>query len=307
MAPILAVLADPILPVFAIMALGYAMGRFGVTSQEDARRINRFAMMIFLPVLIFGLLAAAPVERFALVPVLAYAAMQGVIFAVGYWAARRFLKRDAAEAVLLAFCGIFANNAFFTLPIAVFLYGPEDVLPITEIVMLDSTVTFAGSIVALQLIADGRASARSVAGAMLRSPVIVAILLGLAVAVSGVDVPMPVATFIAFNGSAAAPMALFSLGIVLSATRFTADPAVLAFSAVKLVVFPGAVALALGLADGALGPVAGVDPRFVLAAAGPSGTMAFSLALLYGVRTETIAQIVIWTSVLSLLSLALLA
>ncbi|MEO1277003.1 MAG: hypothetical protein AAFV96_17060, partial [Pseudomonadota bacterium] len=40
------VLADPILPVFAIMALGYAMGLLGVTSQEDARRINRFAMRI---------------------------------------------------------------------------------------------------------------------------------------------------------------------------------------------------------------------------------------------------------------------
>ncbi|MEL6209411.1 MAG: AEC family transporter, partial [Pseudomonadota bacterium] len=79
MATVLAVLADPILPVFAIMALGYAMGLLGVTSQEDARRINRFAMMIFLPMLIFGLLAEAPVERFALVPVLAYALVQVVI------------------------------------------------------------------------------------------------------------------------------------------------------------------------------------------------------------------------------------
>lgn len=307
MATVLAVLADPILPVFAIMALGYAMGLLGVTSQEDARRINRFAMMIFLPVLIFGLLAEAPVERFALIPVLAYALVQVVIFAAGYWASRRLLGRDRAESFLLAFCGIFANNAFFTLPIAVFLYGAEDVLPITEIIMLDSTVTFAGSIVALQLIADGRASVPAVARAILRSPVVVAIVLGLAFALSGLSMPGPAATFIAFNGSAAAPMALFSLGIVLSATCFSADPAVLAFSAVKLVVFPGAVALALLAAGAVLGPMAEADPRFVLAAAGPSGTMAFSLALLYGVRTETIAQIVIWTSVLSLVSLALLA
>jgi len=35
--------------------------------------------------------------------------------------------------------------------------------------------------------------------------------------------------------------------------------------------------------------------------------MAFSLALLYGVRTDAIAQVIIWTSVLSLFSLAYLA
>ena len=45
----------------------------------------------------------------------------------------------------------------------------------------------------------------------------------------------------------------------------------------------------------------------VLAAAGPSGAMAFALALLHGVRTDQIAPVVIWTSVLSLMSLAWLA
>lgn len=48
-------------------------------------------------------------------------------------------------------------------------------------------------------------------------------------------------------------------------------------------------------------------PLFVLNAAGPSGAMAFALALLYKVRTDAIAPVIIWTSVLSLFSLAWLA
>ena len=59
------------------------------------------------------------------------------------------------------------------------------------------------------------------------------------------------------------------------------------------------------------GQVTGVSARwhdlFTLTAAGPSGAMAFALALLHGVRTDAIAPVIIWTSVLSLLSLAWLA
>ena len=48
-------------------------------------------------------------------------------------------------------------------------------------------------------------------------------------------------------------------------------------------------------------------PIYVLSAAGPSVAMALSLALLYDVRTETIAQIMVWTGVFSLVSIVVLA
>lgn len=48
-------------------------------------------------------------------------------------------------------------------------------------------------------------------------------------------------------------------------------------------------------------------PLYILASAGPSGVMAFSLALLYSVRTDAIMQVTVWTSVLTLATLAFLA
>jgi len=45
----------------------------------------------------------------------------------------------------------------------------------------------------------------------------------------------------------------------------------------------------------------------LLNAAGPSGAMAFSLAVLHGIRTDKIAPVIIYTSILSLFSLAWLA
>ncbi|MEM6678972.1 MAG: AEC family transporter [Pseudomonadota bacterium] len=295
------VLADPILPVFAIAALGYGLGRAGLADMSEARAVNRFAMTVPLPVLVFGLIASAPIERFQPGALAAYALVEGLFFAGGYRLARRVLGRAPDEAVLLAFCGIFANNAFFVLPIALFLHGPDNVIGITQVITLDSTVTFAGSIMALQLIASGRVGPAVVARTMVRSPIIVAIVVGLLVAALGIPLPSSVDTFVFFTGAAAAPLGLFALGVVLSGTVFGRDPAVLVFSTIKLVCFPAAIAAAIWLVGGAEGA------RFVLASAGPSGTMAFSLALLYGVRTEAIAQIVLATSVLSLPLLAALA
>ena len=65
--------------------------------------------------------------------------------------------------------------------------------------------------------------------------------------------------------------------------------------------------LAVWIGFALLAPDSRMHDLFVLNAAGPSGAMAFSLALLYGVRTETIAPVIIWTSLLSVFSLAVLA
>ena len=49
------------------------------------------------------------------------------------------------------------------------------------------------------------------------------------------------------------------------------------------------------------------DDMFLLNSAGPSGAMAFALALFYHTKTDTIAPVIIWTSVMTLFSLAWLA
>ena len=47
------VLTHNILPVFAMLALGFLMGRTGKASVEEARAANRIAFLVFQPALIF--------------------------------------------------------------------------------------------------------------------------------------------------------------------------------------------------------------------------------------------------------------
>ena len=299
----LTVLQDPILPVFAIMALGFVMGRAGFVTDTDARLINRVVMTIFLPLMVFGVIAHAPIRDFALIPVLIYAGAQALIFSLGFLLSRKLFRIGPRESVLIAFGAVFANNALYILPLSVLLYGTENVLPVTTIVTWDATVTFGAAMIAMQLMEAGRVSPGAILRSFARTPMLIAIVIGVAVSLAGLTLPAPVETFTQFNGAAAAPMALFALGVILSATSFRPDGAVVSFTLIKLFVFPAAVAL--GLYTFATPEPA--NDLFLLASAGPAGAMSLSLALLHGVRTDTIAQVMVYTNVLTLGTLALLA
>lgn len=300
---ILQVLMDPILPVFTIMAFGFVMGRTGKANVDDARLLNRFAMSILLPVFIFGIIANTPISSFSFFPIAVYAGVQAIIFTIGFSFAYRLFKRSAGEAILLGFCGIFGNNALYILPMSVLLYGPENVLPVTAIVTLDAIVAFGCSMLALQIISLGKARVSSVVFSIAKLPMIQAIILGVILNLIGIMVPAPINTFVNFSGAGAAPVALFALGVVLSQTQFRPDATVITFTIIKLLLFPASIWQGLET-------FAFDDPGkglFLLGAAAPAGAMSFSLAMLYNIRTDAIAQIIITTSVLTLLTLAALA
>ena len=300
---IIDVLLDPILPVSAIMVIGYVAARRGRATLEDARSINRFAMSVLLPMLIFDLVVHAPLADYRLAPVAGYALVQWAIFGLGYLLATRVFRRQKGEAVLLGFGGIFANNAFYVLPMALLIYPEGNLVPLTAIITLDSTVTIGGTIILLQIIRAGEARPGEVLRSVLGTPLIQAMILGALFQLAGLSVPAPVDTFLGFAGVATAPAALYALGIVMAQAPLRIDPVVGAFSAIKLVIFPAAV-------WGALAFAAPGDPGlslYHLAAAGPVGVTAMSLALLYDIRTDAIAPVIVWTSLLSVFTLAVLA
>ena len=248
MSDALSVLLNSILPVFAILAIGFVMGRTGRLNADDARLINRFAMTVLVPILIFRIVTGAPLQEFSLLPVVLYALVQTAVFASGFVLARKVFRRDARESVLLAFSGIFANNVYYVLPISILIYGESGVLPVTAIIVLDTTVSFALVTMVLQIMNVGAVSPGSVLRSIGTSPILLALIAALLFVATGLALPKPVETFLNFNGNAAAPVGLFALGVVLSGTTFKADATVVSFSMIKLLLFPALIWLALSTA-----------------------------------------------------------
>lgn len=298
----LSVLTGNILPVFSVLALGFILGRAGTVSEGEARAANRIAFLIFQPALIFPLVAKYDASTFPIVALALYVAAQAICFTLAYLTARRIFGREHGESWLLGMAVVFTNTLLYVWPISVLIYGAAGATPITAIVAWDSTVSFAFFIISMELIA-GKYGTGAAVRSMGRNPVLMAILLGLVVNISGLTLPAPVETALHYAGVAASPLTLLAVGIILSGSRLTPTPVVAGISALKLLLFPAMVWALIAVVH----PSDPAAPQFLLAAAGPSGMMAFSLALLHGVRTDAITPVIIWTSLLSVIPLALLA
>ncbi len=298
----LQVLTHNILPVFAMLALGFVMGRVGTAKQDEARALNRIAFLVLQPPLIFILLTGLDLPTIRLDAIGLYAAVEVVAFLTTFTLCRKLFGCERDEAFLLGMCVVFVNSLLYIWPISALIYGDEGALPIAAIVAMDASISFAFFIIGIELIA-GKGGAASALPRIIRNPILITIILSLVVNLSGVPIPEPIMTAARFAGAAAAPMTLFAMGVVLSSHSVVPSLPVAGVSAMKLVIFPVLLWLAFEVAS----PENPWKGLFILCAAGPSGAMAFSLALLHGVRTDRIAPVIIWTSLISLLSLAWLA
>nr|WP_272490766.1 AEC family transporter [Mesobacterium pallidum] len=296
------VLVQDVLPVFSMLALGFGMGRLGTASEAEARVLNRIAFLVMQPALILPLVAATDWAAFNFRALGLYIGAQALVFTAAYLAVRHLFRRDRLEAWLLAMATVFVNTLLYVWPISELIYGPGNAAPVAGIVTWDSTGSFAFFIITAELM-SGRGSLRETGGRILRNPVLIAIALGIVLSLAAVALPGPVLTAATFAGAGAAPLTLFALGVILSGQALRPSPVVAAIAGTKLLVFPAVVLGALML----FSPGDSWTPQMLMAAAGPSGAMAFSLALLHGVRTDAIAPVIIWTSVLSLISLSALA
>lgn len=287
------------------MLLGIIMAKGGLFDIAAAQAINKFVFFVVLPALVFSLVAWAPLEQVQFQAVLRYFITDICIFLAASLIARFVLKCGKGEAILLGMASCFVNHVLFILPIATILYGEDVRVPITAIIFIDTVLVFGAVVVGLEIASHRGESPLRVVLSFLKNPVLIAIFLGLLVNLFGLALHPGIRTFTAFAGSAVAPAALFSLGIILSEAKLArVDAPALLVTSIKIVVHPLLVWLLLS-------NVADLSQLWkdsvVLTAAGPCGAMPFVLALQYKVRSESIGLAIIYSTVASLVTLSIIA
>lgn len=290
---------DAVVPVFAIIGIGWIAGhRWGVNA-EVAGVLNRFVFAFALPALMFRLLATAPVFEFQWPLLAAYFSGQVVVWLIAFAAMALVWKRGLAERALGAVSAGLPNHVFLALPIVVWLLGEAGALPVLMIVTLDALVIYSLTMVLMEIATHAgpdRHPIRAVFESYRRSPQLLAILLGLGWALAGFPLPAAVETGTKFLGAAAAPTALFVLGSHLSRTRIKGNRRLLAvLIGLKMVVHPLLVWL---IAIQVFG-LHGADLwTAILVAAAPVGATSFVLGQHYGrFRDEASAAVAISTAI----------
>lgn len=286
-----------LLPFFALIALGYALGRGPLAPAAAQVGLRLFVLYAALPAFVFRFVVEAPPPPAA--ALLAPAAFALATLAAGALAALLSPPRSRALAAMGA---VSANVGYLGLPaIAVSPLGADPAAAGAAIAILVFDVL--GTMNANMLLL-ARGGVRAGAAAMLRAPLVWAMLAGLGVRLAGLVLPEPLARLAALLAGGAVPGALISLGAALAAgggaiATGPLRPVRVALPG-KLLLHPAfawAAAAAFGLPEGALAAT-------VLMAATPTSLGYFLIAAAGGQDVRAAAAVCLWTTVFSLPTLA---
>ena len=293
------------LPFFAIIGLGYGAGRSGFFPAEATAWLTRFVFYFALSAMLLRFSTSLALgELFDWPFILAYLSATTLVYLIvtAVAVARRL---SVVEIAVEAQVGVIGNVGFLGIPLLALLLGQAAIGHVVMILAVDLIVF--GSLIVILITGsrEGRvqlAVLRTVAVGLISNPMIVSIVAGLAWAATGWPLAAPVDAFLVTLGAAATPGALFAIGASL-ATKSAERVAVAAWlSFAKLVLHPGAVAIAaLFVFD--VPPYAAAV--MIAAAALPVAGNVFILAQHYQVAPLRVSAAILLSTALSIVTVSL--
>lgn len=292
------------LPFFGLIALGFISGKFAGIPEDGMAWLNFLVLYMALPALFFQTMSRTPIEELANWRFVAATATCTLIafalaFLVGLW-----LRKNAREATIAGVVGGYANVGYMGPGLTLAALGTEATVPTALIFVFDSTLFF--TLVPVMMAATGKEKKGAAHTALLilkrvfTHPFIVATLVGVGAAALHWTPPAAIDRTLEFLKNAAAPCALFTLGVTVALRPFTETPKeVPGLIAIKLLLHP----LLIWLLLSSLG---GFSPVWVytavLMAALPTALNAFVMARQYDVYIEQASNGVLLCTIASVLT-----
>lgn len=295
---------DVILPVFGMVALGYAATFTAVFDAAAARGLANFVFYFALPASLFQAMATITLPGTPPVGfLLSYYLSTALMFVPAFLMFSGPMDRQA----MLGFGSAFSNTVLLGAPLVITALGPEASLPIFLIISFHSAVFFS----LLTLLIEGARGAGSqlwrlpikLARALATNLFLVTIIAGLAFTWAGLKLPTALDKGLGFLAQAALPGALFSMGAALRRYKLTGAMGTAArMSAVKLVLHPLTVWLAVWLFG-----VEGIWAKTAILCAGmPMGVNSYLFAVRYQVVEAETATAILMSNILAFGSLAVI-
>ncbi|KAA0971655.1 AEC family transporter [Aureimonas fodinaquatilis] len=309
------VIISTILPIFGLIAIGYLSGKFRLLPAGTAEGLAAFVFTIAVPSVLFRTMATIqfsdenPVKLW-----LTYFAGIVIVFALGMLAARRFSRADRRTCVIAGVAASFSNMVMVGIPTINLTYGQEGMnllAPLLAIhlpvMMIFSTLLIERAkvldlhdlgedvppVAVMQVVS-------SVCVNLLRSPLILGILAGMAFRLSSLSFSGPLAEMVTLMATAAGPVTLFSLGLTLTRFSIRGDITITAMMCVLALMVQPAIVYAIGYFT--------LPPLWrtiaVLLAACPSGANAYLFATYFKSGQAIAATAIVMTTTLSALTLS---
>lgn len=238
------IVVDIIVPVFGIVGIGYIAARVGLFSAEATRGLSSFVFNFAIPALLFRTMATTelPAELEWGYLVAYFGGVYGVWIA-GTLASRYLLRRSGAEPVIAGMTAGFSNNVLLGVPLVLTTFGEAATLPLFLIIACDSWLLLTTATLQAELAigerGDPKVLVRNVTNALVRNPIVMSLLIGIAWNGLGVPLPGVMDSLTETLGTAALPCAVFAMGASLAGFRLSGAVADAGLSVVlKLIAHP---------------------------------------------------------------------
>lgn len=215
-------------PVFILIAIGWVTVRSGYLPEAIADALNGFAVKLAVPVLLFRALRDLDFHAaFSLPLLISFYSGAFLCFVIGIVLARRVFHRRPGEAVAVGFAATFSNSVLLGLAIVERSHGPEPLTAAFGIIAFHAPSIYALGILTMELMRrDGRGLGETlrVAGrSILVNPLMIGILAGALVNLSGLPLPEPVNAAVDMIARAAIPVALVGVGAAMTRYQLSAN------------------------------------------------------------------------------------
>ncbi|MEP1930363.1 MAG: AEC family transporter [Roseibium sp.] len=293
------------LPFFGLIFLGFAAGKIRDLPEAGLSWMNFFVVYMALPALFFRLLSETPFEElanFAFISATTFTTY--IVFAIAFCIGVVATKGSIAESTILGIAGAYSNVGYMGPGLTLAVLGEQATVPTALILSFDNALMFI--LAPLMMAVAGTendsflTTLKQIVWKIFTHPFILATLAGVLAAGLKFQPPQAISTLILYLSNAAAPCALFAMGVSIALRPVGRMPIELPLVlAVKLVLHPILIFLLLSW-------LGGFDPSWVatavLMACLPPATNVFVIAQQYGVYVQRASSFVLIGTMVSIVT-----
>lgn len=291
-----------VLPFFGLIFLGFLVARLTRQPLEALGWMNTFIVYVALPALFFQLLAKTPFEKLTEWNfILGSVFSTYVVFSLMFGASVILSRGEIAQSTIKALAAAYGNIGYMGPGLALLAFGEQAAVPVALIFCFENIIHFAVAPMMMALSGGEKRPAAELILDVIRKivlhPFIIATAVGVAAAYFQFRPPVPLERLLVYLSNAAAPCALFAMGVTLALRPLNRVPTeMLPIALLKLIVHPL-------LCYVVLSAIGNFSPAWlfsaVLLAALPTATNVFVIAQQYGVWVQRASASVLITTCLS--------
>ncbi|MDP3535765.1 MAG: AEC family transporter [Halomonas sp.] len=204
-------------PIFLLIGLGYLARWSGIIQREQMQGVGIFVLYCALPALVIRALTQQSLEEiFQLNYLIAYGLGSIVVFGGGVLLCLKRQRQPLNASAMQALGMAAANSGFVGYPVAAMVIGSPAAVLLALNMMVENLIIIPAALILAEM---GNQQGSSVwktvkhtALSLIKNPMLLGLLTGITLAVTGISIPEPLFKAIDMLATAAGPAALFVIG-----------------------------------------------------------------------------------------------